>query len=90
MKNLYEKWWSSSIYVRIPRHEIGYFKFILESYENLCYMTVIDRFEAIIKISFVEKAWEDLNFFVGALRRDIGLEVIYPSNGFQEKKHVSK
>ena len=85
-----EKIWSSNIYVRIPRQEIGYFKFILESYENLCYMTVIDRFESIIKISFVEEAWEEVTLFLDALRKDIGLEIVYSSKEFQEKDYVAK
>ncbi len=90
MNKFHKKRWSTSLYVRIPRHEIGYFKFILESYENLCYMTVIDRFEAIVKISFLEESWDEMSFFLSALHEDMGLELIYISNDFQEKGYVSK
>ncbi|WP_459877463.1 DUF4911 domain-containing protein [Desulfothermus naphthae] len=70
--------YSKRLYVKIPRDQIGYFKFILESYENLCYMSVIDRFEAIIKISYLEDQKEELYYFINGLKKEIGLEVIYP------------
>jgi len=70
--------YSKRLYVKIPRDQIGYFKFILESYENLCYMSVIDRFEAIIKISYLEDQKEELDYFINGLKKEIGLEVIYP------------
>jgi len=82
--------WSVCIYVRLPRSEIGYFKFILESYENLCYMTVIDRFEAIVKIAFVEEAREEVNSFLKGLGEEIGLRVIYTSKNMQERDYVSE
>ncbi len=55
--------YSDRVYVKIPRDQIGYFKFILESYENLCYMSVIDRFEAVIKISYLKDQVEELELF---------------------------
>jgi hypothetical protein len=69
--------WSKRIYVKIPREEIGYFKFILESYENLCYMSVIDRFEAIIKVSFLADQLEEVKYFLNGLKQEIGLKIIY-------------
>ncbi len=71
------KYYSERIYVKIPRKEIGYFKFILESYENLCYMSVIDRYDAIIKISFFYDQIEQLMFFLKAIKKDIGLEIVF-------------
>lgn len=71
------KVWSERVYVRIPRKEIGYFKFILESYENLCYMSVIDRFEAIVKVSFLIDQLEEIRLFLQGLSKEIGLEVVY-------------
>ena len=69
------KWSSNSLksklskraYIQIPREEIGYFKFILESYEYLCYMSVIDRFKSIIKISYLSDQKEELISFFHAL-----------------------
>ncbi len=66
--------YSKRIYVKVPRREIGYFKFLLESYENLCYMSVVDRFEAIIKISFLSYQQKEVERFLDALKKDIGLE----------------
>lgn len=73
------KMYSNRIYVKIPRHEIGYFKFILESYENLCYMSVVDRYEAIVKISFLQFQIDEMKNFLEALKKDIGLEVVFGS-----------
>ncbi|GAB6888829.1 hypothetical protein JCM13304A_23290 [Desulfothermus okinawensis JCM 13304] len=70
--------YSDRVYVKIPRDQIGYFKFILESYENLCYMSVIDRFEAVIKISYLKDQVEELELFLSSLEKEIGLEIIYP------------
>ena len=41
-------------------------------------MSVIDRFEAIIKISYLEDQKEELDYFINGLKKEIGLEVIYP------------
>lgn len=71
------KYYSERIYVKIPRHEIGYFKFILESYENLCYMSVVDRYEAIIKISFLYDQLNELKNFLYALKKDVGLKIYF-------------
>lgn len=44
--------WSEHLYIRIPRRDIVFFKFILEGYDNLATMTVMDKYEAILQLAF--------------------------------------
>jgi len=40
-------------------------------------MSVIDRFEAIIKVSFLADQLEEVKYFLNGLKQEIGLKIIY-------------
>ena len=44
--------WSQRIFVRVPRQEIAYVRFILEAYDNLAYLSVADKYVAVLRIVF--------------------------------------
>jgi len=67
--------WSRHLYIRIPRQEIVFFKFILEGYDNLATMTVVDKYEAILQLAFHSRQQQEvLDLLTGlSLEMDIGL-----------------
>ena len=46
--------WSAHLYVELARTDIALFKFILESCDNLAYLSVLDKYRALVRITFAE------------------------------------
>lgn len=47
---------SRVLYAEIPRSRIALCRFLLEGYDNLAVMSVVDRFRAVIKLRFTPDA----------------------------------
>lgn len=43
---------SERVYVRLPRQNLAKLRFLLEGHDNLCYASVLDRFEATAVVVF--------------------------------------
>ena len=68
--------WSDHVYARVERREIAYVKFILESYDNLAFMSVIDKYEAILKIIFAPGQRREVLKLLYCLGLETGLTVL--------------
>lgn len=66
--------WSERMYIRIPRPDIAYFKFMLEGEHNLALMTVVDKYEAAIKLSFAPGQTPEVELFLERMQREIDLD----------------
>ncbi len=65
---------TQSRYFRLPRKEIAYFKFIIESYEGMAVVRTKDPHEAIVEL-MVAPGWEkDLEELLGGLRKEMTME----------------
>jgi len=71
-----EPCWSERLYVRLPRGEIAFFKFLLESYENLVLLSVVDRFEAVVQLRFAPGQREELLEVLKGLQEEIDLNLL--------------
>ncbi|HKK33634.1 MAG TPA: DUF4911 domain-containing protein [Desulfomicrobiaceae bacterium] len=67
--------WSARIYARVPRERIALIKFLFEGYDNLAYVSVIDRFQAVIRISCSPDGFSE-TLQVCATMEQYGLEVV--------------
>lgn len=47
---------SQTLYAEIPRDQIALYRFLIEAYDNLAIMSVVDRFRAVIKVRFTSEA----------------------------------
>jgi hypothetical protein len=47
---------SQVFYAEVPRNEIALYRFLLEGYDNLAIMSVVDRYRAVIKLRFTPDA----------------------------------
>lgn len=47
---------SQVLYAEIPRSQIAIYRFLIEAYDNLAIMSVVDRFRAVIKLRFLPDA----------------------------------
>lgn len=47
---------SRVLYAEIPRQRIAILRFLIEAYDNLAVMSVVDRYRAVIKLRFLPDA----------------------------------
>ncbi len=65
-----------SRYFRLPRKEIGYFKFIIESYEGMAVVRTHDREEAVVEL-LIAPGWEkEVDEILQGLRQEFAIETI--------------
>jgi len=72
---------SNRIYVQLDRKDMAVFKFFLESWDNLAYMSVVDKYRAVVQLVYAPDSCTDLDDFLAATGREIDLNVIY--RGFE-------
>lgn len=65
--------WSDRIYVRIKRRDIAYLRFLVEGYDHLAYMTVLDKYEADIQLTFSPDQQEELFEFIQGISQDMSM-----------------
>ena len=65
--------WSERAYVRLQRRDIAYVRFILESYDNLALISVLDKYEAVAQLTFSPQQRGEVFELLEALGREIGL-----------------
>lgn len=44
--------WSDCLYLSLRRESVGLFRFLLEAEDNLAYMSVADRWAAVVRVVF--------------------------------------
>jgi hypothetical protein len=75
---------TQSRYFRLPRKDIAYFKFIIESYEGMAVTRTEDPHEAIVEL-MVAPGWEkDLEEILEGLRKEITIESLEPEYFFNK------
>lgn len=66
--------WSKHLYVRIPRQEIVYFKFLLECEHNLALMTVVDKYQAVLRLIFSPDQAEEVDAFLVRIGEEVPVQ----------------
>ena len=65
-----------SLYLRLRRKDIAYFKFIIESYEGMAVVRTQDPSEAVVEL-MVAPGWEeDVEEVLAGLQKEIPIEVL--------------
>lgn len=64
------------IWLAVPRREIGYVKFVFESYEGVAVVRTWDRHAALLVVLAVPDFLEDVHRAIGALAREIDCRVV--------------
>ncbi|WP_051617117.1 DUF4911 domain-containing protein [Desulfonatronovibrio hydrogenovorans] len=68
---------SQRIYVQISRRDIALFKFLLESWDNLAYLTVIDKYKAVVQVVFGYGFEGELESFLKCAEKEMILKVVF-------------
>jgi len=73
MSNIYSK----RLYLQIDRKDIALFKFFLEGYDNLAYLTVVDKKKAVLQLVFSYEFEELVYDFIKNLSQEITVKIVY-------------
>ena len=75
---------SNRIYIQLERKDMAVFKFFLESWDNLAYMSVVDKYRAVVQLVYAPDSCTDLDAFLAATGREIELKEIYRGLNWNE------
>ena len=73
MSNIYSK----RLYLQLDRKYIALFKFFLEGYDNLAYLTVVDKYKAVLQLVFSHEFEEFVYDFIKNVQLEIPIKIIY-------------
>lgn len=63
-------------YYSMPRAEIGYLRFILESYDGLAFARTLDNRAALVEIAYSASRSADVEALLAQLEEDAGLQEV--------------
>jgi hypothetical protein len=66
----------SKRYFQLPRAEIGYLRFILESYDGLAFARTLDSGSGLIEIACSPSRMADVDGLLRALAEEVGLREV--------------
>ncbi len=72
----YKCLYSDRIYIKIKPSSIAYLKFIIEGYDNLAYVSIVDKQEAIVKITFTSEYKMDIKKIIKDLEKEMDIKWI--------------
>ena len=68
--------WSGRFYVRLAPADLACFKFLLEGYDNLAFLSVVDKYESVVQIVFSPPQEGEVRRFLDAAKETIDLAVM--------------
>ncbi len=71
--------WSGRLYLRLAPSDLALLKFILESEDNLAYLTVVDKFTALARLTYSPGQADEIRAFLDRVRGEMDLRVIEPA-----------
>ena len=67
---------SACLYVRIAPKDVAMFRFLLEAEDNLAYMSTVDRWACVLRITFSPHQAKTVNRYLETMRGMIAFDVI--------------
>lgn len=71
MRDPLERRRSSRLYLRLDPADLAFFKFVLEAYDNLACMSVVDKYSAVARLAFAPEREAELREYLACLRDEI-------------------
>jgi hypothetical protein len=68
---------SRRTYVQLKRKDIAFFKFLLESRDNLAYLTVIDKYKAVVQVVYGFGFEREIKEFLSDAGQEIFLKIVF-------------
>jgi len=70
---------SRKTYVQLMRKDIALFKFLLESRDNLAYLTVVDKYRAVVQVVWGYGFEDEIKEFFASAAREIFIKIVFES-----------
>lgn len=67
---------SARLYLKLAPEDLALCKFILEGFDNLAYLTIVDKYEAVARLSFSPRQQEEVRDFLLAAGEELDLEIL--------------
>lgn len=67
---------SAWLYARLRRADIAMFRFLLEGFDNLAYMSVVDPWSAVVRVVFSPQQEEDARAALAAMRGALAFALV--------------
>ena len=67
---------SGRIYIRLAPQDVAMFRFLLEAEDNLGYMSVLNRWEAVLKVTHSPHQAKTVRSCLNAMREMLSFEII--------------
>ncbi|MFO7818405.1 MAG: DUF4911 domain-containing protein [Thermodesulfobacteriota bacterium] len=67
---------SRRMYVRLRRQDIAIFKFLLESCDNLAYLSIIDKHAAVLQVRYTPGTRQELLAFLDTARAEVDFTIV--------------
>jgi len=68
--------WSQRLYLRLAPYDVAMLRFLIEAHDNLAYVTIVDRFSAVAKISYAPGSEKAVRRFLADAGETLRLEVL--------------
>lgn len=69
--------YSKRLYLQVDRKNIALFKFFLEGYDNLAYLTVVDKYKAVLQLVFSHELEKFVHDFIKNIKSDVPVKIVY-------------
>lgn len=78
---------SRRIYIQVNRKDIALFKFLLESRDNLAYLTVIDKYRAVVQMVCGFGFETEIEEFLDSVGREMFIKVVFEGQLPMDTEH---
>jgi hypothetical protein len=72
------------VFLRVPRHEVAYVKFVFESYEGVAVTRTVDRHAALLAVLAAPDFLPQVRAIVDALAAEIGCRTVPRPSGIDD------
>ena len=72
---------SACLYVRIAPQDVAMFRFLLEAEDNLAYMSTVDRWACVLRVTFSPHQRNSVLRYLETMRERIGFTIILEGDG---------
>lgn len=67
---------SACVYLRMPPANVAMFRFLLEAEDNLAYMSTVDRWASVVRVTFSPHQTKTVMHFFESMRESVEFEYV--------------
>ncbi len=67
---------SACLYVRLAPHDVAMFRFLLEAEDNLAYMSTVDRWACVARLTCSPHQLDALRRYLASMRETVPFEIL--------------